>query len=136
MFVRFLRLVLTISVNHLGCIWMFMWKSPMTSILESSELLYSEPESKNSIVSFYGWGSTTSRLKPFRGGSLLFSTKFPRNSLNFLPPSSWYSFYRPRKDEWLSRPCSHPVVLNTRSVDWESSALTTRPFLHERLSLL
>ena len=34
---------------------------------------------------FYGWGSTASRLQPLRGG--------------------------PRKDERLSRPWSHPVVL-------------------------
>ena len=27
----------------------------------------------------------------------------------------------------LSRPWSHPVVLNTEPMDWESSALTTRP---------
>ena len=40
---------------------------------------------------------------------------------------SLYSFYRPRKDERLSQPWSHPVVLNTRPLDWESSALTTRP---------
>ena len=26
---------------------------------------------------FYGWGSTTSRLEPLRGGSLIFTTKFP-----------------------------------------------------------
>ena len=47
----------------------------------------------------------------------------------FLPLSSqifWYSLYRPRKDERLSRPWSHPVVLNTEPLDWESSALTTR----------
>ena len=25
----------------------------------------------------YGWGSTSSRLEPLRGGSLLFTTKFP-----------------------------------------------------------
>ena len=36
------------------------------------------------------------------------------------------SFYRPRKDERLSRPWSHPVVLNTGLLDWESSALITR----------
>ena len=44
-----------------------------------------------------------------------------------VPRNSWYSFYRPRKDERLSRPLSHPVVLNTGPLDWESSALTTRP---------
>ena len=29
------------------------------------------------MASFYGWGSTTSRLVPLRGSSLLFTTKFP-----------------------------------------------------------
>ena len=29
---------------------------------------------------FYGWGSTVSRLEPLRGGSLLFTTKFPEIS--------------------------------------------------------
>ena len=29
------------------------------------------------MASFYGWGSTTSRLEPIQGGSLLFTTKFP-----------------------------------------------------------
>ena len=27
------------------------------------------------MAPFYGWGSTTSRLEPLRGGSLLFTTK-------------------------------------------------------------
>ena len=46
-----------------------------------------------------------------------------------VPRNSWYSFYRPQKDERLSRPWSHPVVLDTGLLDWESSALTTRPLL-------
>ena len=46
-----------------------------------------------------------------------------------VPRNSWYSFYRPQKDERLSRPWSHPVVLNIGLLDWESSALTTRPLL-------
>ena len=29
------------------------------------------------MAPFYGWGSTTSRLALLRGGSLLFTTKFP-----------------------------------------------------------
>ena len=32
---------------------------------------------KNFMTSFNGWGSTASRLEPLRGGSLLFTTKFP-----------------------------------------------------------
>ena len=47
--------------------------------------------------------------------------------LALVPSNSWYSLCRPRKDERLSRPWSHPVVLNTEPLDWESSALTTRP---------
>ena len=31
----------------------------------------------NFMAPFYGWVSTTSRLKPLRGDSLLFTTKFP-----------------------------------------------------------
>ena len=46
------------------------------------------------------------------------------------PRNSWYSFCLPRKDERLSRPWSHPVVLDTGPLDWESSALTTWPLLH------
>ena len=29
------------------------------------------------MAPFYGWGSTALRLEPLRGGSLLFTTKFP-----------------------------------------------------------
>ena len=45
---------------------------------------------------------------------------------HWAPRNSWYLLYRPRKDERLSRPWSHPVVLNTGPLDWESSALTTQ----------
>ena len=34
-------------------------------------------DKKNFMAPFYGWGSTASRLEPLRGGSLLFTTKFP-----------------------------------------------------------
>ena len=29
------------------------------------------------MASFYGWGSTASRIEPLWGGSLFFTTKFP-----------------------------------------------------------
>ena len=39
------------------------------------------------MAPFYRWGSTASRLKPFRGGSLLFTTKFPEISgTHFIDP--------------------------------------------------
>ena len=34
-------------------------------------------EKKNFVATFYGWGSTASRLEPLRGGTLLFTTKSP-----------------------------------------------------------
>ena len=64
---------------------------------------------KNFISPFYIWGSTASRLEPLRGGN------------------SWYSFDRPPKDERLSQPWCHPLVLKTGPLSWESSALTTIP---------
>ena len=46
--------------------------------LTSNFLGHSFKKKKNNFVaSFYGWGSTASRLEPLRGGSLLFTTKFP-----------------------------------------------------------
>ena len=46
-----------------------------------------------------------------------------------VPKNSQYSFYRPWKDERLSRPWSHLVVLNTGLLDCESSTLITWPLL-------
>ena len=73
----------------------------------------------NLMAPFYGWGSTASWLEPPRGGSLLFTTKFPEIS-----GTHFTDLGR------MSRPWSHPVVLKTGPLDWESSALTTRPLLH------
>ena len=67
------------------------------------------------MAPFYGWSSTASKLDPNREGSLLFTIKFPE-----IPSSR-----RPRKDERLSRPRSHPVVLNT-----ETSGLRIQPLNH------
>ena len=53
-----------------------------------------------------------------------------------VPRNSWYLFYHPRKDEGLSQLWSHPVALNTRPLDWEFSALTTRPLLHQAVNAL
>ena len=68
----------------------------------------------------YGWGSTASRLESLRGGSLPFTTKFPDIPGTHFTDLRW-------KDERRSRPWGHPVVLNTGTLDWESSTLTTRP---------
>ena len=57
--------------------------------------------------------------EPIRGGSLLFTAKFPE-----IPG---IHFDRPRKGERLSRPWRHPVVLNRGLLDKESSTLTAKP---------
>ena len=67
------------------------------------------------------------------GFNCLKATATSRREFTFyhsVPRNFWYSFYRPQKDERLSRPWSHPVVLNAGPLDWQSSALTTRPLLH------
>ena len=67
------------------------------------------------------------------GVNCLKATATSRRQFTFyhsVPRNSWYSFYRPRKDEKLSQPWSHPVVLSTGPLDWESSALITWPLLH------
>ena len=44
------------------------------------KLITKKKQQTNFIAPFYGWGSTTSRLEPLRGGSLIFTTKFPEIS--------------------------------------------------------
>ena len=46
--------------------------SILAKLFEKSAL-----KKNNFMAPFYGWGSTASRLEPLRGGSLLFTTKFP-----------------------------------------------------------
>ena len=68
------------------------------------------------------------------GFNCLKATATSRRQFTFyhsVPRNSWYSFYQPRKDEKLSRPWSHPVVLSMGLLAWESSILTTRPLLHK-----
>ena len=45
--------------------------------LEMELSLGSLLKKENFMAPFYGWGSTASKLEPLRGGSLLFTTKFP-----------------------------------------------------------
>ena len=67
------------------------------------------------------------------GFNCLKATTTSRRQFTFyhsVPRNCWYSFYQPRKDERLSRPWSHPVVLHTGLLDWESRTLTSRPSLN------
>ena len=44
------------------------------------DCMFTLKKKNNFMAPFCGWGSTASRLEPFRGGSLLFTTKFPEIS--------------------------------------------------------
>ena len=59
--------------------------------------------------------------EPLRGDISILPTKCPE--------ISGTPFGRPWKDEKLSQPWSHPVVLNSEYLDWKPNALTTRPLL-------
>ena len=74
-------------------------------------------------------------LKTLYGSSLWMGfnyLKASRSQFNFLL-LSFQKFllliWSISKGERLNRHCSHPMVLNTGPLDWESSALTTRPLL-------
>ena len=75
------------------------------------------------MAPFYEWGSTASRPEPLRGGSLLFTTKFPELLLLILSTSERW---KAESSLELSHPWSHPVVSNTEPLDWEYSTLTSR----------
>ena len=47
------------------------------NIFTTSERVLKNFNVKNFMAPLYGWGSTASKLEPLRGGSLLFTTKFP-----------------------------------------------------------
>ena len=66
------------------------------------------------LWTIYGWGSTASRLKPLRGGYLLFVTKFPEipgtHFIDLGRMKGWVDF---GATQWFWT--------------WEFSMLTTRP---------
>ena len=75
-FCFFLRLSYEFSVkrkrimNHL--------QISLLMLIEFKRINFKKKKKKtNFMAPFYGWGSTASRLEPLRGGSLLFTTKFP-----------------------------------------------------------
>ena len=61
------------SISKLADFW---YKCSITCMYEACQAV-SAFLKKNFMAPFYGWGSTASRLVPVRGGSLLFTTKFP-----------------------------------------------------------
>ena len=60
---------------HTKNLWCYAWA--IYILVRQLQLQWLKKEKKFSSAAFYGWGSTASRLKLLRGGSLFFTTKFP-----------------------------------------------------------
>ena len=108
--------------SNIYCVNQFLQKFKFKEI--SSIRFYCIIPPQKNMVLFHGWCWTVSRLEPLEGDSLLFTSKLP------VVPGI-YSVYHSQKDERLSQPWSHPMVLNLEFLDQESSALITRPLLHK-----
>ena len=70
-------------------------------------------------------------MAPFMDSVHLSSRAIMSRQVTFchsVPRSYWYSNDRLCKDERLSRPWSHPVILNPGPLDWESRALIIMPY--------
>ena len=74
------------------------------------------------MAPFYGRGSTASRLDPLRGGSLLFTTKYPG-----ITGTHFINLGRVKGCVNLG---ATQRILNKGPLDWESSALTNMPLHH------
>ena len=69
-------------------------------------------EKQNFMAFFYGWGSTSSRLEPLRGGRLLFTTKFPKfpgtHFINLRKMKGWVNLRAIQwfwtRDPWIGNP--------------------------------
>ena len=67
---------------------------------------------------FYGWGSAASRLESLRGGSLLFTTKFPEipgtHFIDLGRMKGWVDFGATQwfwtRDPWIGNPCGQVFV--------------------------
>ena len=97
-----------------------------------------EQKHSTSYLVFWWWLQTHNKKKvngPFllMGFNCLRARATLRRQFTFhhlVQRNFWYWFYQPRKDERLSQPWSHPVVLNTESLDWEYNMCTRWWYSH------
>ena len=82
-----------------------------------------------SFKRFISWQGNTNIIFSDNGTKATATSRRQFTFYHSVPRNSWYSFYQHWKDERLSRPWSHPMVLNMGPLNWESSTLTTRPLL-------
>ena len=113
-------------------------KMPKMTFLCQTSHYYVENKNKSKLLSFncfyteyknyHIWKKNFMAPFLWMGFNYLKATATSRRHFTFyhsVQGNSSYSFYWPRKDERLSRPWSHPVILNTGPLDWESSTLST-----------
>ena len=76
------------------------------------DCMFTLKKNNNFMAPFCGWGSTASRLEPFRGSSLLLTTKFPEISgthfINLERIKGWVNLGATRwfwtQDPWIVNP--------------------------------
>ena len=69
------------------------------------------------MAPFYGWGSTASKLEPLWGGSLLFTTQFPKipgtNFIDLGMIEDWVDLEATQRfwaqDPWIGNPAPSPL---------------------------
>ena len=120
--------LLFITIFFLACYsFELCWKILKYQILYVNDVL------KSSMFSLVCWSmwNPYSWMGFYDGVHLSQDYRAPtRREFTFyhlVPRSYRYSSGQPRKDQGLSQLWSHPVVLNLGPLNWEFSALTTRP---------
>ena len=101
------------------------WKDKRTAFSKNNKFTMYWIKKKKTLWPLFIDGVQLPQARATSRRQFTFYHKVPRNPL--------YSFYQPWKDEQLSQPWSHPVVLSTGPLDWEFSALTTRSLLLKEL---
>ena len=110
-------------MHELYISWLGSYRQQMSNAMTANvkcivTWLYVGKKRKNIFMaSFYGWGSTASRLKPLRGGSLLFTAKFPEISgtpfNNLERMKGWVDLGATQwtwtRDPWIENPAPWPL---------------------------
>ena len=64
--------------------------------------IFISKKNENLVALFYGWGLTDSRLEPLRGGSILFTTKFPEiPGTHFIDLEGWKAESTLEATQWF-----------------------------------
>ena len=98
------------------------WTSLLALHIITIFTIFCNLKKANFMAHFYGWDSIAWRLEPVRGGSLLFTTKFPETLID----THLIDLGRMNVSVDLGAP---QWFWKTRPTDWKFTALTTRALL-------